>query len=97
MPIAYKPTEAVIALWDDVLLEMEGKPYRVCRLCGIDEKAVSRAKYNGYYPESQARRIHEATLGRLNLTPRSKMAELGLGYSKKAKRVKAKCMKAIDE
>lgn len=69
MPIIYKKVEKVIATWDDVLAVMDNTPYRVCRVCGVSPRVVNQARHKGYYTESIARRIHDATLGRLVLTP----------------------------
>ncbi len=67
-PPRFKVFGKKVALWDDVVTAMDGKPYRLKRLCGIESKYISYAKIRGYFSEAHSWRIKNATCGRVRLT-----------------------------
>lgn len=69
MPIRYKQAEKEVALWADVVEAMDGRPYRLVTISGIPSSKIYESRLRGYFDEGYARRIKQATNGRLKLIP----------------------------
>jgi hypothetical protein len=69
MPVRFRQAVKEVALWEDVVKAMNGKPYRLVTIANIASSKIYESRLRGYFDEGYARRIYTATNGRLKLTP----------------------------